>query len=40
MQLFGGNFAGENFSGVIVREAKVRGVIVLEGISWGQLSRG
>ena len=38
MQLFGGNCAGENVSGVIVPEAKVRGVIVLGGISWGQLS--
>ena len=41
----GGNYhrdrcLGGNYSGVIVQGAKDRGVIVLEGISWEQLSGG
>ena len=41
----GGNYHGDrclggNYSGVIAQGAKDRGVIVLEGISWEQLSGG
>ena len=35
-----GSCPGENYSGVIVLTANVRGIIVLGGISWGASVRG